>query len=103
VTAEATKDWRSLSGAIGIYVSLVGFVIGVMILLLLLDSSRNPGLDSLFTHFGKFFRKVFILVLCSSGITLFLSCLGRGQKRAFGLAFSVVNFLLCISVLGAGE
>lgn len=97
----ATKDWCSLSRTIGIYVSLVGFIFGATILLLLLDSSRNPGLDSLSKHFGKFCRKVFIFVLFSSGITLFLSC--RGQKRAFGLAFSIVNFLLWVSVLGAGE
>jgi hypothetical protein len=103
MTGEATKDWRSTSGAIAVYISVICFVIGLTILLLLLDSSRSPVLDSFFARFGKFFRGVFILVLCSSGITLFLSCFGRDRKRAFGLALSIVNFLMSVSILGAGE
>jgi hypothetical protein len=95
------RDWRLYAGLLGFTIGLAGFAIGLATDLLLFSSGPNPLIEELIKRHPNVFVQGLKNVLYSCGFSLTFSFLGRDRWRAFGLAFSFVNLLLCFP-LGAG-
>jgi hypothetical protein len=96
-------DKRTTFGAIGFSAALLSFAWIAVTLLLVFGPTHGSRLDQFFIEHVSWFRGMLWAVFFGSIITFLNSLFGNGWQRGFGAALSIVNFLLSLSILGAGE
>jgi|ERR1035437_2633674 hypothetical protein len=98
----ANLDKRTSAGSIGLYGGLLGFVLVAGTLLILLGPADSTLVKFVVAH-KMLFRGMLCAAFFGSVLTLLCSLFGKGKQRGFGAALSIVNILISISILGAGE
>jgi hypothetical protein len=96
-------DERTTFGAIGFSAALLGFACIAVTLLLVFGPARGSRLDQFVIEHRSWFRGTLWAVFFGSIVTFLRALFGNGWQRGFGAALSIVNFLLSLSILGAGE
>jgi ABC-type multidrug transport system permease subunit len=77
-------------------------VIAITLLIALVPTSGST-LDHFIARNVGFLRNLLGVVAITSIIVFFSSLFGAGWKRSIGIVLGILNFLLAISILGAGE
>jgi len=98
----ANLDKRNLAGSAALYGGFIGFAFVAGTLLILLCSADSTLVRFVIAH-KMLLRGMLYAVFFGSILTLLCSLFGRGKQRGFGAALSIVNFLISISILSAGE
>ena len=97
------RSGRTIAGAIGLYGGLLSSIAVAATLWIVFAPAKNSTLDIFVAHHTILFRQVLWVVFFGSVITFLCSLFGQGRQRGLGAAISIVNFLMSISILGAGE
>ena len=98
-----TRDWRALGGSLGFYAGVLGLLLIAVALTIVFGPAKDSAMDRFVVQHIALFRGILWAVFFSSPISLVSSLCGKGMKRGFGTALSLVNFLFSISILGAGQ